>query len=85
MSTPRSDAAASPLTTWRELPQSSNLLLVEVNVARELEHENAKLRGLMVKLLLYTHMLARGTKPTAAYADVLPYVIADAEAALKPL
>lgn len=37
--TPRSDALASPLTTWRELSMGSTLLLVDVNVARQLERE----------------------------------------------
>lgn len=43
----------------------------------------AEMREHVVKLLPYAHMLMRGEKPISAYADSLPYIIADAEAATR--
>ena len=41
------------------------------------------LRNHVVNLLPYAHMLLNGKSPLAAYSDILPYVIKDAEKALK--
>jgi hypothetical protein len=49
-----------------------------------LEKENAKLREHIVNLLPYAHMISKGETPISAYADILPHVIADSEAAVKP-
>ncbi len=45
--------------------------------------ENAKLHAHIVNLLPYAYMLSRGESAKWAYADLLPYVIADAEAAVR--
>lgn len=52
-------------------------------IERAFRAENAKLKEHVRNLLPYAYMLMREEKPLAAYADLLPYVIADAEAASK--
>lgn len=79
----------TPITDKSEVRFSSlcnpeDAMWVPSKVARELESENAKLREHVVNLLPYAHMLSSGLRPMAAYADLLAYVIADAESALKP-
>jgi len=48
--TPRTATAAAPLTEWRKLPDSSNLLLVDANLCEALETELARLRAEVERL-----------------------------------